>query len=208
MHFFCYCGHRIQDSSDSLRYKADFIVGRDWDDIWTWINGLKKLKKDNVDNEWIFDRFVSFWGEATIRSMYQCPECGRLYLCGNILGGDNQLYAFKPEFKPEKETNTCLLQSYLGDAWKGSLRAEWEEEPPEWRSPREHKGSIYVDVNGDRCDCYYSFDDYGEFEEKYYHLFHELKDICLRYATLRVENNVENKIVHRWSLEEERKEEE
>lgn len=198
MHFLCACGNQIQDSSDYLRYKANFIADQDSNGIWGWIDELEKFEED-VDREQLFEKFSGFLKDVTMRSMYQCPECGRLYLSGNILGGDKQLYAFTPEFKPEKETNTCLLQSCLEGAWKSRIRAEWEENSSGCLAT----GNIYLDINGDRFEQY-EFEDYGEFEERYYHLFHELKDICLEYAGL----CVEQEIVHEWSLEEKEKEKE
>lgn len=57
MHFLCYCGFPILDSSDNLSYKANIIADQDWDDIWTW---YEKLEKDGgMDREKNFAMFES-----------------------------------------------------------------------------------------------------------------------------------------------------
>lgn len=90
-------------------------------------------------------------------------------------------------------TNRHLLSSYLGEDWKGHITAIWDEDVKVYCP---HKGMIYIDVNKELpCYCY-EFDDYKQFEEKYYGLLDELKDHCLKYSTLRCNGTV----IHKWEL--------
>ena len=182
MHFYCKCGCRISDTTDYLPYKGYLVADQDWFDIWDKLNEL--VLSEAADREKQFDEL--FFSDMS-RTVYQCPQCGNLYLEGE----GNQLIGFAAE----EGTDTHLLESRLGENWKGMLYAYWEEKTGDWNP---HKGTIFVEVNGKNRNTYF-YEEYEEFEKEYCRLFHELKDICLRGASLRVENAR----VHSWSLEEE-----
>lgn len=189
MHFYCKCGCRISDTTDMIPYKGHIIADQDWYDMW---DGLRELvTSEAADREKKFDEL--FYGSIAAKCVYQCQECGALYLEGQ----NNQLTAFMAE----GGTDTHLLESCLGNRWKGHLYAEWKEEPEDWDPPR--KGTIFVEVNGEQRNTYF-YDEYGAFEDAYYRLLHELKDICLRSASLKVRNTRTGAWtkVHMWSLEE------
>lgn len=182
MHFYCKCGYRISDNTDLIPYKGHIVADQDWYDIWDKLRDL--VNSEDTDKEKRFDEL--FFSDID-RGIYQCPACGNLFLEGE----GTQLIGFLAE----GGTNTHLLESYLGSKWKGTIHAYWEEEPGEWNS---HKGSIFVEVNGENRHNYF-FDDYEEFKKEYYRLFHELKDVCLRSSSLRVGKEW----VHSWLLREE-----
>jgi len=94
MWFDCRCGVTIKDNTDSVRHKGHLTPDQDLYAVW-----------DGMDEQ-IIDRVVS--GElpakdayvvsrdimaSPTRSMYQCFNCGRLY----IDGPDGKRHCFVPE---------------------------------------------------------------------------------------------------------------
>lgn len=93
MWFDCHCGNTIKDNTDSLRQKAHLTPDQDLFAVW-----------DGIDEQ-VIDRVAS--GELPVRdaymvsrgiiasptrTMYQCFECGRLY----IDGPDGNRHCFVP----------------------------------------------------------------------------------------------------------------
>src|SRR4051812_11974080 len=90
----CHCGATISDSTDYLSHKAHLLPDQELYEVW-----------DGIDDE-VIDRVAS--GVLTpkdaymvsrrimsspTRSMWQCFECGRLY----IDGLEGELHCFMPE---------------------------------------------------------------------------------------------------------------
>lgn len=105
MHIDCHCGATIADRTDYISHKAHCIPDQDIYGVW-----------DGIDDE-VIDRVAS--GELTAkdaymksrdiiasptRLMWQCFECGRLY----IVKPDGNLYCFVPE---NEETEKRILRS-------------------------------------------------------------------------------------------------
>ncbi len=103
----CHCGKIISDTTDHLAHKAHLTPDQDIYEVW-----------DGIDDE-VIDRVAS--GELAVgdaymksrhiinsptRSMWQCFECGRLY----IDGPDGELYCFVPE---HEETEKRILRSHI-----------------------------------------------------------------------------------------------
>jgi len=101
----CRCGATISDSTDCLSHKARLTPDQDLYGVW-----------DGIDEE-VIDRVAS--GELAVRDaymksrgiiasptrlMWQCVECGRLY----IDGPNEKLYCFVPE---NEETEKRILRS-------------------------------------------------------------------------------------------------
>jgi hypothetical protein len=92
MWFECKCGCHIKDVGDGHYYKARVIADKKWNAFWSDIDdaveqsGASPKEKETA----CMDLRKSYWN--TFRDIYQCPECGRLYL---EFAGD--LIAFKPE---------------------------------------------------------------------------------------------------------------
>jgi hypothetical protein len=100
----CHCGATVSDSTDYLPHKAHFTPDQDLYGVW-----------DGIDDE-VIDRVAS--GELSVgdaymksrrifaaptRLMWQCIQCGLLY----IDGPDGQLYCFVPE---NEETEKRILR--------------------------------------------------------------------------------------------------
>ena len=93
MWFECKCGQRIKDISDAHSYKAHYISDKDWFPFWGAID-------DSIENSGASVKekeaaCMKLRMEKVDRTMYQCFECGRLYLNDE----NNQLISFLPEDK-------------------------------------------------------------------------------------------------------------
>lgn len=84
---------------------------------------------------------------------------------------------------PEGAVNAKLLNSHKASAWKGRLYAYWYDEKPEWM---EHRGMIGPEVNIEFENLV--FDDYEQFEIRFWDLFKELKEKKF-IKTARLEKN-------------------
>lgn len=172
----CYCDNIISDSTDYIRYKGYIIADQDENDYFDSIE--KIIKSDNPDKNSLMCDFLCDFDTKTI---YQCTECGRLYIEEN-----NKLFCFKPE----NHSNTKILNSVHGEKWKGFLHAEWNDKKYEWQ---EYKGYVYANINYS-CESVHS-DDRQEIIDSYYRLLEKLKKAgVIRYATLRINR----KIIHEW----------
>ena len=173
----CRCGHIIRDSSDYIGYKGHIMPDQDEGDCFDRVEEI--INSDNPDkNNLMFD----FLCEINDKIIYQCTECGRLYI-----EGKEQYYCFVPE----NHDNKNILKSVHGENWKGFLHAEWNEKKYEWQK---YKGWVCADVNYP-CENIYS-DDRQEVIDGYYSLFNKLKQLeVIRHATLRING----KLIHEWN---------
>ncbi len=86
----CKCGHVMIDRTDSLPYKGRLLADQDWSWFLESLSRFAesvKLAKRKVQPQHA-DQLV-----RRCRHVYQCPECGRLYLQDS----GNQYHAFLPE---------------------------------------------------------------------------------------------------------------
>ena len=174
----CHCGYIIHDSTDYISYKGSIIPDQDEIDYFDRIEEI--IKSDNPDKNSLMCDFLC---EFVTKTIYQCTECGRLYIEDNI--NNNKLFCFKPE----NHSNTKILNSVHGEKWRGFLHAEWNDKKPEWR---EYKGYVCADVNYP-CEIIYS-DDENEITDGYYRFLDKLKKVgVIRYATLRINGKIVNK---------------
>jgi len=156
----CKCGNYIVDQTDMLRNKAILIADQDWFDF---LESVKETGHDDLELS---------------RKLYECDECGRLYIYDQN-GGLNC-------FLPEDESHN-ILASMDGDNWKRSLFGGW------WKAStaiRTQKG--YVECEGE--DTYESTE-WSDIKKVYFEMFERLKDENrLRSALLRMDG--EN--IHSW----------
>lgn len=184
LHFFCQCGFRFNDTSDSIAYKARILADQDVKEL---VEILEYGEQPHSDDLELFAPACDLIG----RSMFQCPQCGRLY----VEDSDYSYIQFVPceEAEPAPEVNKKLLISAHGKLWHGCLYGDWKNPKPDYL---DHKGYIEPQVNLDYDNL--EFDDYNAFETRYYEIFEELKGKgILEYAVMRV-NGIKK---HTWSCE-------
>lgn len=174
MHFSCRCGYCFHDNTDCLPFKGRIIADQDWNDLWSLIeNGIRNGENLHSVCDSISELFQ--------REMYQCPECGRLYIDDD---NGRTFTAFSPngEAEPEPDVDRRMLESVHGKSWRGFLYADWYDNPPVWIR---HKGTIIPELN-DKFDKL-EFDDYDEFRARFFALYTEMReDDNIRSAMLRI----------------------
>lgn len=173
MHFLCKCGkYSFHDNADGLYYKGRLIADQDWNTLWNVIEECVRAGDVHAVYDRVYDLFR--------RDLFQCPECGRLYI-------ENDDYSFttftpNPDAEPFPGTDKQMLDSVYGQTWDGFLSGNWNDDPPKWVR---HRGMITVTLGDDieRLE----FDDYDAFHARFDALLAELRDADrIRSATLYV----------------------
>lgn len=77
----CECGAVIVDQSDSLPHKASFIPDQDLFNVFDSLDKeiVERLATGELSPDEAYRNLRTIINKAS-RSMYQCRECGRLYL--------------------------------------------------------------------------------------------------------------------------------
>ncbi|WP_238655256.1 hypothetical protein [Paenibacillus piscarius] len=190
MNFRCECGHRIHDNTDNLPYKGYFIADQDQDDLMDEIDAaIEESGPSPQDKEEAAMRIRSLTTRL-FKSAYQCSKCGNLFMDLGPAGLEM--------FRGVDPVNKNLLQSALGEQWRGHLYGEWKDTIPEWQTSH---GTLYNETNVSDPAVESSgggqYGDWGALERDYYELFHELKDRdVIRYSQLKKNGTV----LHSWSL--------
>ena len=101
----CHCGEQISDTSDYISHKAHLIPDQD---IYGVMDGLDDEVIDrvasgelSVQDAYMVSRRILY---SPIRTMWQCFECGRLY----IDGPDSELHCFRPD---NEQTEKRILRA-------------------------------------------------------------------------------------------------
>lgn len=105
MWFECRCGERISDTTDCLRHKGHLTPDQDLYVVW---DGMDEQIIDRVasgqlpvKDAYMVSRNIM---SSPTRTMYQCFQCGRLY----IDGADGNRHCFVPE---SDRTDKGILRS-------------------------------------------------------------------------------------------------
>ena len=105
MWFDCRCGNTIKDTTDCLRQKGHLTPDQDlylvWDEMDDQVIDRVASKELAQNDAYMLSRSLM---AAPTRRMYQCFECGRLY----IDGLDGELHCFLPE---SETTDKGILRS-------------------------------------------------------------------------------------------------
>jgi hypothetical protein len=99
MKFLCQCNHVIRDQTDDLPYQAWSCPDQSREAV---LAAIQRLMDSPTPSD-ILQRDALMWPIVDPkggRPMYQCPECGRIYIAGN----NGELYCFKPEFGSTPKT--------------------------------------------------------------------------------------------------------
>lgn len=96
----CVCGSQIKDNSDGISYKARYISDQDWDEVMDKVVSL--IESSETDRNKLCGEFYSFIIKKT-KDMYQCTECGRLFV-------DNKNRELR-KFTPADDVEKNILKS-------------------------------------------------------------------------------------------------
>ena len=95
MKFLCECGHAIYDQTDDLPYKAYSFPDQSMEALYAAVQRLMDSPTPSPTDHVQRDAMTeSIFFPKGRRLMYQCPQCGRIYITDE--GG---LHSFKPEFE-------------------------------------------------------------------------------------------------------------
>lgn len=100
----CTCGATIFDGTDSLPHKAHLTPDQDVHGVWDGIdeNVIDPVASGALTVEAAYNKSRTIITSPT-RAMWQCTECGRLY----IDGPDRDLHCFVPQ---NDETDKRILR--------------------------------------------------------------------------------------------------
>lgn len=105
MWFNCHCGNTIKDNTDCLRQKGHLTPDQDLYSVWDGIDEqvIDRVASSQlpVNDAYVLSRRIM---SLPTRTMYQCSECGRLY----IDGLDGKQHCFLPE---SEATDRGILRS-------------------------------------------------------------------------------------------------
>ena len=136
MKFACACGNVIRDQTDYQPHKAHLISDQDLFDVLE-----------------ISDARSREWFPALTRALYECRQCGRIWLEAD----GNELIAFIPE----KQSGPVLAPA-AGNRWKAPLRARWLDDPVVPGAPH---GELFCALGNQETTV--TFDDWSELERAY-----------------------------------------
>lgn len=132
-HFACLCGHVIRDQTDNLPYKAAYYADQDGDAVWQRIieNAISAVKMGwpallakaqaeypsltHADDEveWFISGLVIGPELETRRLMYECEQCGRLWL--HPKPNTNEYVSYLPETNARGVLSSHRVQTDSGE---------------------------------------------------------------------------------------------
>ncbi|MEO3945520.1 hypothetical protein [Gorillibacterium sp. CAU 1737] len=190
MNFRCECGQRIHDNTDYLSYKGYLLSDQDQFDLFDEIDdAIENSGPSSRDKEEASMRIRSLLS-ALLKTVYQCSNCGNIFINDDLHRLDM--------FRRANPGNQNLLESALGDKWRGFLYADWKDKVPDWQSSN---GTLYNKTNGSSLPepsvVDGNYGDWETLEKDYYRFFHDLKTKdAIRFSQLKKNNTV----IHSWSL--------
>ncbi len=190
MNFDCRCGYRFHDNTDELRFKAHILPDQDFNEFYNLLEAAGKPHNEEEQHH-LFDQI----DDLLKTCIYQCPECGRLFL-ENRTGG---LTMFTPSdtAEPDADVDRNMLMSAHGAGWHGSLAGEWYDPKPVWLP---HRGSVGARINPPEPVQW--FDDYTEMEQAFHLKFEKLRaEDCIDYAEIRVHEKGGTRCMFSWRRE-------
>ena len=166
MWFTCRCGVNIHDMTDGLSNKGYLLADQDY----------------NTPGEHPDDGAGPFAAAHRLsRSVYQCDDCGRLYIDDRERG----LLAFAPE----GGRHANALGSVHGRCFPVTLHAGWNE-----AGPAPDRGNIFWDPAGDLPGGYERFSDLAAVKARYIEVKKTLiAEGRLRNARLMINGQIRDK---------------
>ena len=190
MNFTCRCGYRFHDNTDELRFKARILPDQDFNEFYTLLEDAGKSHTKEEQHH-IFDKIY----DLLKKCIYQCPECGRLFLKNS--GGGLTMFTPSDSAEPNEDVDRNMLMSAHGASWHGSLLAEWYDPKPVWLP---HSGSVGASANPPEPVQW--FDTYTETEQTFHVMFEKLRaEDRIDYAEIRVHEQGGTRCLFSWRRE-------
>jgi hypothetical protein len=198
MKFGCDCGNVLKDQTDIIPYKARFIADQDHFDLIDELiakieQGLSEAKdnRQNTPTRKILRRVLYREMAPYLRTMYQCRNCGRIYI------DDPDEPSMLQIFAPESEDWKKVFASVNGEdskVWGRNLVGHWDSS--------EMKGSLWFDPPANEKGGYETFDDWESLQKRYYELFEQIRSAGqLQGARMGIGKAGESiRDVHNWSV--------
>jgi hypothetical protein len=168
----CRCGNVLRDQTDSIPFKAHFIVDQDYEGV---LDGIARKAAEifqqarddagSGDPAELFGRILWATMSSHRRTMYQCRNCGRL--CLDDPDDPQGLQWFKPD---DEQDWKLVLASRNGETSKRSGK----NLVGHWDASASH-GQLWFDPPAGGKGGYEEFDDRTRLEARYYELFEALK---------------------------------
>ena len=187
MNFACRCGYHFYDGSDNLSFKAHILADEDWNEFVGYLEDAEKPHTEKIEN---MGRSL----DLLERCIYQCPECGRLFL----ESADGSLTMFTPSgtAEPEPDVDRHMLISSHGENWHGILYGEWHDPKPKWR---EYAGYVSVMMNEETAPAFHS-NDFAETERQFHVIFEKLRaEDSIHYAAFHVYEQGGSRCIFSWN---------
>ena len=194
--FTCHCGYCFHDNTDNLRFKAYILPDQDMNEFDSLFEQLADTPpvqggKLSVKQHEIYVKMRDLLN----RCIFQCPECGRLFLKNE----KGRLTMFTPSdtAEPEQDVDRNMLMSAHGASWHGTLYGEWYDPMPVWMK---HPGLVGTQIKPPEPAQY--FDDFAETERQFRILFEKLRARdCIDYAEFRIHEENGSRCLFSWRRE-------
>ena len=108
MHFYCPCGNRISDTTDNIPHKAHLLPDQDMISYCAALEQIVQTENLSIEEK-LNQIIIEIQGHYLSRCIYQCPNCGRLFVDDT----SHNLHSFLPE---------GLVDKYLLAASKDFLK--------------------------------------------------------------------------------------
>ncbi|MBR3045912.1 MAG: hypothetical protein IKI45_15695 [Oscillospiraceae bacterium] len=188
MNFACRCGYVFHDNTDELSFKAHILADQDTNEFW---NLFEDAEKPHTAKEQ--HRILGQVSGLLRKCIYQCPECGRLFL--KDANGSLTMFTPSDTAEPEPEVNRHMLISSHGENWRGILYGEWHDPKPVWM---EHAGSVGAVINPP--EPAQSYDDFAETERQFHTMFEKLRaEDRIHYAAFHVYEQGGSRCIFSWN---------
>ena len=159
MHFGCRCGYVFHDNTDNLRFKASLLPAQ-------FLGRFRELVKRDAAPHTDKTELYFPLTDLFFRTMYQCPQCGRLYI------EDDDRFSFcvfspNAQAEPGESVNRRLLSAMGGQC--GSVTAYYYDPSPKWRK---HPGMLFRNQKEAHDPVYY--DSFEQMETEFHVLSEQL----------------------------------
>lgn len=156
----CLCGNVLRDQTDFVPFKARLIPDQDTDDL----AGFAEKKIEQAPKHSPAGAIVLSAIFQHSRTLYQCRNCGRIYV-DDPEGGDT-MQVFRPETNDWKKV-LASLQGESSKPWPTNLVANWDSVSG--------KGELWFDPAPADRGGYETFSDRTCLEGRYYSLLDSMR---------------------------------